>query len=363
MFDIERLRKTCLQPMDDFKKEGEAVECTEGFYVYKDNGADILAVAHLDTVQDTKHFYVVRMGGYEIVFNHALDDRLGAYIILDILPKLGVNCDVLLTTGEESCNSTAQAFKTTKQYKWIFSFDRMGTDVVLYQYGGKAIENILEGLNNVVGMGSYSDICDLSDLGCVGINWGCGYWDNHGPKSHVILTDAEYMVNQFKAFYDLYKDTLFDWEDDGYGDDVGWMGYSRGWGQSGRHLSDLEWDDRNVSRTAGLDKMQKEIYHSTYRDLICRGWDDGMAHGAALDEVAYTIDRMNYENGDVVEGDYKEVDEWTGDNGECLVCGRPECLGMLECGKCHSQFHDNPTVVNTGHCALCLRNVSKGELK
>ena len=45
-----------------------------------------------------------------MVHSGALDDRLGAYIILDLLPKLGINVDVLLTVGEEQGRSTANFF-------------------------------------------------------------------------------------------------------------------------------------------------------------------------------------------------------------------------------------------------------------
>jgi len=347
MFDILKLRKRCLASEEEFKKEGVTVDGKDGFYIFQDNGADILAVAHLDTVQEAKHFYVVNAGGYEVVFNQALDDRLGAYIILDVLPALGVKCDVLLTTNEERCDSTAQYFVPTKQYKWIFSFDRMGTDVVLYQYEGKAIEDILTKMDNVVGMGSYSDICELSVLGCVGINWGCAYWDNHTPQAHVILSDAEYMVNQFLAFYEAHKDTLFAWEDDGYED----YGYSR-WGMASRHLSDLEWDDLEASRTAGLSKIEKDIYYSTYRDLRCRGWQDAEASGAALDEVAYTVYRNKMANEeDTIDGEYTE---------KCWVCGSNECPGMVECISCGSQYHGGSNIDDNGLCNLCSRQLGEG---
>ena len=348
MFDIQKLRQRCLASEDEFKKEGVTVDGKDGFYIFKDNGADILAVAHLDTVQDAQHFYILNIGGYQVLFNQALDDRLGAHIILDVLPALGVKCDVLLTTNEERCDSTAQYFVPTKQYKWMFSFDRMGTDVVLYQYEGKEIEDILTKMDNVVGFGSYSDIAELDMLGCVGINWGCGYWDNHIPKAHVVLQDTEYMVNQFLAFYEAHKDTTFTWEDTGYSD----YGYTSGFGRWQMHtysktLSDAEFDDIQASRTAGLTKVEKGIYYAAYRDLKCRGWHDAEAHGAALDEVAYTIMRNKQANEEeTIEGEYTET---------CWICGRPECVGWLTCDMCGIQFHNNKDVFETGMCYACLR--------
>ncbi|MCP6726064.1 hypothetical protein NL526_28810, partial [Klebsiella pneumoniae] len=67
----------------------------------------------------------------------AHDDRLGLYYIMEILPSLGINVDVLLTTDEEIGQSSASEFKKAegKQYNWMFMFDRHGYgNVVMYQY-------------------------------------------------------------------------------------------------------------------------------------------------------------------------------------------------------------------------------------
>src|SRR3954465_12674834 len=86
-------------------------------YAYrKTKGATVLAVAHCDFVDcDSSHFFA-KDG---IVWSSRLDDRLGVYTILDVLPMLGINVDVLLTDGEESCNSTARYFDVKEHdYKW-----------------------------------------------------------------------------------------------------------------------------------------------------------------------------------------------------------------------------------------------------
>ncbi len=89
----------------------------DNFYFYKDNGSNVLAVAHLDTVADAderKCRFVVTEGGGTVVFSRALDDRLGAYIILELLPLLGLKYDILLTVGEESGLSTAAHFEPSR---------------------------------------------------------------------------------------------------------------------------------------------------------------------------------------------------------------------------------------------------------
>lgn len=212
-FDMAQMKRRCLAKTRDYLTEPNFlhVQTKDGLYLYQDNGADVLAVAHLDTVQDTDHFWVTTLGQRRVLFNCQLDDRLGVYLLLDYLPALlgGRKYDILLTEGEEHCMSTAYWFESPKQYKWMFQFDRAGTDVVLYQYETRAVEDLLEAAGWHVGIGSYSDICELGGLKCAGINFGVGYEDNHGELSHAYLADIYLDVRRFKTFWDKHHaDTL-----------------------------------------------------------------------------------------------------------------------------------------------------------
>jgi hypothetical protein len=178
----------------------------DNFYLYKDNGSNVLAVAHLDTVgraDDRKCRFVVTEGGGTVVFSRALDDRLGAYIILELLPKLGLKYDILLTVGEESGQSTAAFFQPPagKEYDWMIEFDRGGTDVVMYQYEDAEVREIVKDAGARVGQGSFSDISYLGHLEVKGFNWGVGYEDYHGPRAHAFLDDTFMMVAKYLAFH------------------------------------------------------------------------------------------------------------------------------------------------------------------
>lgn len=173
----------------------------ERFYYYADNDSDILAVAHLDSVQDDGTCSIVDTSAGLLAVSGALDDRLGVYVILDLLPKLGITCDWLLTTDEEICASTAGDFFTDKHYNWMFQFDRGGTDVVMYDYETDELCGLVEDCGAQVGNGSFSDICMLEHLECAGFNWGVGYRDYHGPRSHAWLEDTFRMVARFVKFY------------------------------------------------------------------------------------------------------------------------------------------------------------------
>ena len=176
--------------------------------IFQDNGASVLAVAHLDTVRQDRHFGVYR-DSPDTLYNCQLDDRLGAWIALDELPQRGIAVDVLLTTGEESCRSTAKHFQPGKEYNWLIEFDRAGSDVVTYQYESREWLDALEYAGNDVGWGSYSDIAELDHLDVQGVNWGIGYQDNHSFKSRCSLRAMRQAVDRFAEFYTAYHDQQF----------------------------------------------------------------------------------------------------------------------------------------------------------
>lgn len=168
------------------------------FYLFQDNGANVLAVAHLDTVlPDAADCQRHR----DRVWSVALDDRLGAYIILEVLPALGIECDILLTIGEETSQSTAEHFNPHKAYNWVVEFDRAGTDVVTYQYQTAAWHEALTMAGFKIGKGCYSDIAELYTLGIACVNIGCGHKDSHTRGCRVNLRDTSRMVALFVDFY------------------------------------------------------------------------------------------------------------------------------------------------------------------
>lgn len=229
-FDHAALTRICTLPEDQFGVEfgmtKEVIATTrwvkepENFYFFKDNGSDVLAVAHLDTVvaPNRRAANFVNTAAGPVVFSGALDDRLGAYIILDLLPRLGITHDVLLTVGEESGNSTAQFFDASKEYNWMIEFDRGGTDVVMYQYDDDDTRTLVRESGAVVGEGIFTDICFLDHLCVKGFNWGVGYRDYHGPRSHAYLNDTFDMVASYLRFHTANADTEMPHADLGFDD-------------------------------------------------------------------------------------------------------------------------------------------------
>ncbi len=211
-------------------------------YLFVDNGAKILAVAHLDTVDDGGKYakgksnkpVFKRTGADDLeITSIALDDRLGVFLIMDVLPELGLNYDILLTTDEEIGMSTAKNFKTTKEYNWIFELDRRdyGT-VVMYDYESKETKNAVSLIDYRVEQGSFSDICYLDDLGVAGFNFGVGYKYEHTNTCYTRTSWMNVVVNMFVDFFEVFEDTKFEYEKKSYktyyrydDDDYNWGSY------------------------------------------------------------------------------------------------------------------------------------------
>jgi hypothetical protein len=216
-FDADKLAHLCTTW--DFSAYADKVQLDSNgwrssgdrFYWYKDNGSPVLAVAHLDSVQSDGTATITETAGGLLVTSGALDDRLGVYTILELLPAIGIQCDILLTTDEEMGQSTGRDFDTDKQYNWMIEFDRGGTDVVMYQYETDELTDLVEKSTAKVGIGSYSDIADLDHLGVAGFNWGVGYQEYHSPRSHAWLEDTFKMVARFEKFHRANADTLLEY--------------------------------------------------------------------------------------------------------------------------------------------------------
>lgn len=236
------------------------------YYHFKDNGSSILAVAHLDTVVDRpdRICRFLEMADGTVVYSGALDDRLGAYTILEWLPAMGITYDVLLTVGEESGMSTASFFESAKQYDYIIEFDRGGCDVVMYQYDDLQMRRLVRDSGARVGEGSFSDISYLEHLGVKAFNWGIGYQDYHGPRSHAYLDDTFKMVAHYLKFHEANAGTHLPHlvEEDEWADEKDWRDYTdeetRDWWAKYRHQhSDDVWAEDTEHADNGIWSVQR----------------------------------------------------------------------------------------------------------
>lgn len=222
IFDFKTMASRCTASIDAFNAmvsklpNGTVTQHGQQSLAFIDNGSDILGVAHLDATGTYPHFTHVQIGGpqgHEWVFSRWLDDRLGVFLLLDVLPRFA-NFDMLLTTGEETGQSSARFFKPPegRQYRWMFEPDRMGDDVVHYQYNTPQLLAALRqagfsGLSH----GSFTDICHLEHLGVCGFNFGIGYTDNHSDWSRANLSQTLQQSARFLRFYETNQTVDFPW--------------------------------------------------------------------------------------------------------------------------------------------------------
>lgn len=207
----QRLRECCQEDWGYFEHMlgVKTTNTPGGKMLFKRNGGKILLVAHTDYVcnRGKPDFVSGPHSGTRIVLSPSLDNRLGVYLILFQAWRFGAKYDILLTEGEEESKSTGKYFKQyfpKQKYNWMASFDRMGDDVVTYQYVSKVWEDaIRKSTRRLVLRGSYSDIASMGELGCCGCNIGIGYKDYHTPMSHVFWRDVN---SGLLAFANLYRD-------------------------------------------------------------------------------------------------------------------------------------------------------------
>lgn len=190
------------QTQDIFRDFG----CDPERYIHIDNGSCILAVCHLDTVELVGRSAPI-LTPLSITAT-GTDDRLGAWVINEVLPDLGINVDILMTNYEETGKSTAALFEMKDKYNWVVEFDRKGEDVVTYGIDSPIFLEAIKAEGFTVGHGSFSDICELDTKVCA-MNVGIGYENGHAADSTVSIPVLERQLIRFKAFYDAFRQKAF----------------------------------------------------------------------------------------------------------------------------------------------------------
>jgi hypothetical protein len=187
--------------------------------IYQDNGANILGVGHIDTVEDHRsanteatiaaHETAMKLARFQQT-GPQLDDRLGVWALLSVLPE-HMKFDMLLTDNEEIGMSTALDFEPPggKRYNWIFELDRRGDGCVLYQYGSKKWNRELQQAGLRIDKGSFSDIGYLDHLGVQAVNIGIGYDHEHTLACDWDVDVTRSQLQKLVNFYSRNKDKRY----------------------------------------------------------------------------------------------------------------------------------------------------------
>jgi len=204
-----------------------------------DNKPRVLAVGHLDCYTGPYYDHGTS------IFSPMLDDRLGVWSICRKLPTLvgGRHYDILLTTGEESGQSTARDFADqTDAYNWIFELDRHGSDAVHYGFTDKEWIGVLEDDGWDMSSGSFSDICEFEDGLVCAVNFGIGYQREHTLECFVRINQLANQLSRIASFYKMYKDRRFVHSVSA----APVHKYGRRW-----YATDTDWDDYDWGITTG----------------------------------------------------------------------------------------------------------------
>jgi hypothetical protein len=242
-------------------------------HIYIDRGSRVLGVAHIDSVQK----YHGTVFSRDKIHASTVDDRIGVYMLLHGLPALGINCDVLLTDHEEIGMSTAQYFAPRKEYNWMFSFDRMGADVVCYQYETPKLRGGLEECGFSVGDGIWSDISYMEYMEVCGFNVGCGMHDYHSKAAYVDINELLAQAASFRYFWTFYEGTRFDWSP---GEFCGASAQDWYWDDDVQVMGDLTHETCDYCGVWDYSKAMHKYLDSN----LCDGCYDWYTHGM-IEEV------------------------------------------------------------------------------
>jgi hypothetical protein len=168
-------------------------------HIYADNGAPILLVAHIDTVQAPRLDRVNRGAGF--------DDRLGVYLGHQLVWAYPHLFDLLLTDYEEQCASTAEYFTPSHDYNLIVGLDREGEDYVDYGLASQELRDALEQGGFTQEVGTFSDICFMDHIRANKINVGLGTQKGHSSHSSFDMGIFYRQVRRLIAFCELHRDT------------------------------------------------------------------------------------------------------------------------------------------------------------
>lgn len=340
--NIELLRLRCAASIESFAEYGSVTKTNDGIFVFQNNDSSVLAVAHLDTVRTVENSKIFRVDG-DKVYAPQLDDRLGVHLLLDILPNY-MKYDLLLTEGEEQGRSTSKFFKSEKKYNWMFEIDRAGLQTVMYQFETAEYRKLLISYGLEIGIGSFTDICWLDDLGVFGFNLACAYYANHTLSSYVDTVQLDSQIEKLLRFYEDNKDTLLSHDKTARGryGNLYENDYNRSYTYypaGGR----LDQNSKSSKLEPGFSSNKYRSYDPDYEIVRCSSCG---AEGFAAD---FFCDYCGSDLSDSYKSNV-HLDS-------CTICNSPDCTGISKCPACGFDYHDD-IYINTFHiCRDCIEGI------
>lgn len=177
-------------------------------YIMAEGEIPICLIAHMDTVGDN-HAYPPDMTLYDpdqdifhVVSGCTLDDRLGIYIILNIL-SVGYKPSIIFTDLEE-CGGIG-AKELVKKFpicpfkiNFMIELDRQGyNDAVYYTCGNKEFQEYINSFGFETQIGTFTDCLVIGEAWDIAaVNLSCGYNWEHTIYEYAHMTWAEETENK-----------------------------------------------------------------------------------------------------------------------------------------------------------------------
>lgn len=173
-------------------------------FVYAKGDIPIMLVAHLDTVHKSVPRDIYYDEKQDVMWSPqgiGGDDRCGVYIITKLIEEFRPY--VLFTEDEEIGGVGAKKVVETiiaPDVKFIIEIDRRGSnDCVFYDCDNKDFTKYIESFGFKTAIGTFSDICTLSDHWEVAsVNLSSGYYNEHTSNEIIKLEDMEKTYDRVK---------------------------------------------------------------------------------------------------------------------------------------------------------------------
>lgn len=209
--DLELLEKFCKMGHDEFRDPIGISYTGDGVLSLIDNNADILGVAYIGEEYPEEVFFSKNKKVGQ-VWSPVLRQRLGAHILINELPALGVEADILIVSDNSLGSSNADVFFGATEYNWMFSFDLPKTGVALYEYENDHLVAELQSRGFVVRDDpEYAAIEDLWFMGVAGFNFGNGIL-GEGKFANLLIRLAEKQMHRFVRFYRALAGQMFEYD-------------------------------------------------------------------------------------------------------------------------------------------------------
>lgn len=195
----EELKQYVLNFVEEYYPK-EQIRNKQAFIYVNNPEANVMLIAHLDTVFDTPPFKELIFYDPEAMcmwspMGLGADDRAGIIMILDII-KHGYRPSLLFTTDEEIGGRGSCAFVSSPIYGtapdnigYIIQLDRQGVDdAVFYDCDNRDFVDYIENVGFYETDGIFSDISIICPYWEVaGVNLSVGYFQEHSKTEMLFL--------------------------------------------------------------------------------------------------------------------------------------------------------------------------------